>query len=148
MNANIVDEETLFDVYLHGMANEYWVYLENLTFLSFFKLMEVARRTNKSVRRASFSSCPGLLSKLLPRKSPLVAAMKDNQEGRLPRLKKPFSRKVINLTIDKTRNHVQSSTFFLWHQEGYSLVGVVDTRRSHHSVTSKSTTIRKRLTRY
>lgn len=48
----LVLEEVLVNVCLHGMDDEYKVSLENLTFLSFSKLMEAARRTNKSVRRA------------------------------------------------------------------------------------------------
>lgn len=46
-----VDEEVLVNVCLHGMNDEYLVFLENLTFSSFSKLMEAARRTNESVRR-------------------------------------------------------------------------------------------------
>lgn len=44
--SDAVDKETLVDVCLHGMVNEYRVYLENLTFPSFSKLMEAARRNN------------------------------------------------------------------------------------------------------
>lgn len=42
-----VDEEVLVNVGLHGMKNEYRVFLENLMFSSFSKLMEAARRTNE-----------------------------------------------------------------------------------------------------
>lgn len=61
-----VDEETLVNVCLYGMANEYCVYLENLTFPSFSKLMEAARRTNESIRKPSrptTSSYPGAPSR-------------------------------------------------------------------------------------
>lgn len=40
--SDVVNEENLVDIFLHGMANKYRVYLENLTFLSFSKLMEAA----------------------------------------------------------------------------------------------------------
>lgn len=40
--SDVVNEKTLVDIFLHGMANEYWAYLENLTCLSFSKLMEAA----------------------------------------------------------------------------------------------------------
>lgn len=46
-----VDEEVLVNVCLHGMNNEYEVFLETLTFSSFSKLMEAARKTNESIRR-------------------------------------------------------------------------------------------------
>lgn len=46
-----VAEEALFDVCLHGVIQEYHVFLENLSFPSFSKLMDVARRTNESIRR-------------------------------------------------------------------------------------------------
>lgn len=46
-----IDEETMVDVCLHDMANEYRVFLENPSFPSFSKLMEAAKRTNESVRR-------------------------------------------------------------------------------------------------
>lgn len=37
-----VDEEVLVNVRLHGMNDEYRIFLENLTFSSFSKLMEAA----------------------------------------------------------------------------------------------------------
>lgn len=49
--SDVVDQETLVDIFLYGMANEYRVYLEKLIFSSFSKLMKVARITNESVRR-------------------------------------------------------------------------------------------------
>lgn len=51
--SDAVDEEMLVDVCLHGIANEDGVYLENLAFPSFSKLIEAARRTNESVRKPS-----------------------------------------------------------------------------------------------
>lgn len=39
-----VDEEIIVDVSLHGIANEYRIFFENLTFLSFSKLIEAAKR--------------------------------------------------------------------------------------------------------
>lgn len=46
-----VDEEVLVNVCLHGINDEYRVFLENLTFLSFLKLMEASRQANETVRR-------------------------------------------------------------------------------------------------
>lgn len=46
-----VDKEVLVNVCLHGMNDVYRVFLENLTFSSFSKLMEATKRTKKSVRR-------------------------------------------------------------------------------------------------
>lgn len=48
-------KEVLINACLHGMMKEYRTFLENLSFLSFASLMEVARRTNESVRRTSRS---------------------------------------------------------------------------------------------
>lgn len=48
---NAVNKEAMVNVCLHGMANEYRVYLKNLTFLYFSKLMEAARRMKETVRR-------------------------------------------------------------------------------------------------
>lgn len=92
---NVVDEETLVDICLHGMANEYRVYLENLTFLSFSKLMDAARRTNESVRKPSrptisnYSRAP---SRSSLRKRPVIAVVEDSQKSRPPRPKKPSFR--------------------------------------------------------
>lgn len=43
----------LVSICLHGMTEEYRVFLENLSFCSFAKLMEAARSTNESVHRSS-----------------------------------------------------------------------------------------------
>lgn len=70
-SSDAVDEETLVDVYLHGMVNEYPVYLENLTFPSFSKLIEAARRTYESVRkpsRSTINSHSGVTPRSFPRK--------------------------------------------------------------------------------
>lgn len=49
----LVSKEMLVSVCLHGMAEENMLFLENLSFLSFAKLMKAARRTNDSVRKLS-----------------------------------------------------------------------------------------------
>lgn len=41
-----VNEEIMVDVRLHGMADKYRVFLENLKFPPFSKLMDADRRTN------------------------------------------------------------------------------------------------------
>lgn len=46
-----VDEDVLVNVCLHGMSDEYRVFLENLMFSSFSKSMEASRHTNESIRR-------------------------------------------------------------------------------------------------
>lgn len=53
---NPVDEEVLVNMCLHGMNDEYRVFLENLMFSSFSNSMEAARRTNESVRRTPKAS--------------------------------------------------------------------------------------------
>lgn len=49
----LIEEEVLVNVCLHGINDEYRVFLENLTFPSFSKLMEAARQTNEFVGRTS-----------------------------------------------------------------------------------------------
>lgn len=46
----LVTEELLVDVCLHDIMVEYRIYLENMSFCFFSKLMEVARCTNESVK--------------------------------------------------------------------------------------------------
>lgn len=85
----------LVDVCLHGMPNEYRVYLENLTFLSFSKLIEAVRRTNESVRKPSrptINSYSGVAPRSFPIKRPVLAAVEDGQEVRPPKSKKPSFR--------------------------------------------------------
>lgn len=47
-----MDEEMLVDVWLHDTTEEYMVLLENSSFPSFSKLMELVRRTNKWVHKS------------------------------------------------------------------------------------------------
>lgn len=62
-----VAEDVLMDVCPHNMIENYWVYLENLSFSSFLWLMEVLRRVNESVKRtARFSAIIRLMSKKKP----------------------------------------------------------------------------------
>lgn len=58
-----VSEEMLVSVCLHGMIEEYRIFLENLSLPSFAKLVEVARRTSlcKS-SRSSASARPSQAS--------------------------------------------------------------------------------------
>lgn len=53
---NLVGEEVLIDVCLHGAMEEYEIFLENLSIPSFSRFMEVARSRNELVRRTSMSS--------------------------------------------------------------------------------------------
>lgn len=69
---------------LHDMFDEYRVFLENLSFLSFSRLMEAERRTNESVRRTSKSniaSRPGPVTRIPPppRKRLTVVAVEKGQ---------------------------------------------------------------------
>lgn len=73
------DGEVLLNVCLHRILEEFRVLLENLSLSSFSRLMEVARRTNGSVRRtlrSSSTSCPSFMIRLPPRKRPIVALEK------------------------------------------------------------------------
>lgn len=76
-----VDEETRVDFCLHSITSEYFVYLETLTFSSFSKLMEAARRTYESAKkipRPSLASCPKSITRLFPRERLIVAAVEKN----------------------------------------------------------------------
>lgn len=53
---DLVEEEKPVNVCLHGMMEVYKIFLENLSFRSFSKLMEAPERTNESVHRTSRSS--------------------------------------------------------------------------------------------
>lgn len=44
-------EEVFIDVHLYGMLKDYQNSLEDLSFSSFFRLMEVPRRVNELVRK-------------------------------------------------------------------------------------------------
>lgn len=90
--SDAVDEETLVDMCLHGMVNEYRVYLENLTFPSFSRLMETARRTNESFRKPSRSvinTHTSVAPRPFHRKRSMIAAVEDSQGARPPRPKRP-----------------------------------------------------------
>lgn len=68
-----VIEDVLVDICLHGMIEEYHLHLENLSFASFSRLMEAARRKNESVRKiVSYN----LVIRPSLKKMPLVAAVK------------------------------------------------------------------------
>lgn len=93
--SDAVDEETLVDVCLYGMANEYRVYLENLTFPSFSKLMEAARRINESVRKPSrpaIDSLSRISPRSFPRKRLVITTVEEGRAARPPRPKKPSFR--------------------------------------------------------
>lgn len=53
---NQMEKEVLVDICFHSMMEECIIFLENLSFLSYSKLMEAARNTNELVRRTSRSS--------------------------------------------------------------------------------------------
>lgn len=65
-----LDEEMSIDVCLHGMAKEYMVFLENLSFFSLSKLMEAARCTNESMHKSSKFNTSSK-----PNKAPAARAM-------------------------------------------------------------------------
>lgn len=47
-----LEERTLVDICLRGMLEECRIFLENLSFSSFFKLMEATRLTSETICRA------------------------------------------------------------------------------------------------
>lgn len=83
--------------FLHGMLEEYRVFLENLPFPSFSRLRESARRTNESVRRTSKSSSinrPNPLARLASRKRSIIATLEKGKEVRPLSSKRPsFNKK-------------------------------------------------------
>lgn len=70
---------------LHRMINEYPVFLEDLSFPSFFRLVEAARRLNESVKRTlkpSSASHSNLMVRPFRSKRPIVATVENDQETR------------------------------------------------------------------
>lgn len=76
-----VEEEILVDVCLHGMNDEYRVFLENLTFSSFLKLMETARQTNESVRRTPKANRTFPRARPFAKRKQDVSAVEGNQKS-------------------------------------------------------------------
>lgn len=75
----------MFDVWLHGMANEYQAFLENLTLPSFSQLMLDARRMNESAKRPpppSLANHPNPTMNTIFIKRSIVATIKKSQEAR------------------------------------------------------------------
>lgn len=75
-----VNEEVLVNVCLHGMNDEYRVFLENLTFSSFSKLMEKGRPKNESMRRTPKSSSAVPLYMPFQKKRHIVATIESGQK--------------------------------------------------------------------
>lgn len=68
-------EEVLVDVYPQGTKEEYEIFLENLSFPSFSRLMEMARSSNELVRRTSWSSSansPSRMTQFVSKKKKLI----------------------------------------------------------------------------
>lgn len=65
-------KDVLFDVYLHGMMEEYYIHLKNLPFASFSRLMEAATMTNHCIRRIMRSNATVMRNL---KKQPLVVAV-------------------------------------------------------------------------
>lgn len=74
-------EGMLVHVRLHGMLEEYSIFLENLSFYSFPKLMEAARRTNEMVHRAPRPSSTSRSSLNSALKKRLIVVTLDKGEG-------------------------------------------------------------------
>lgn len=75
-------KKVLANACLHGMMKEYRTFLENLSFLSFANLMEVARCTNESVRRTSRSryvAPPSLIAQPSLKKRLITTLEKDKR---------------------------------------------------------------------
>lgn len=72
---NPVEEEILINVCLHGINDEYRVFLEDLTFLSFSKLMKAASQTNELVRRTPKPSRTLPTARLFAKRKQAVSAV-------------------------------------------------------------------------
>lgn len=74
-----MNEEVLVNVCLHDMIEEYRIFLENMSFSSSCKLMELVRRTNESVLRSlKFKTTVGPnqipTGRAVPKKTPIFVA--------------------------------------------------------------------------
>lgn len=76
----------LVNVCSHGMKEECRIFLENLSFSSFCKLMEAARRTSESVQPSSANRSN---SNSLSLKRPLVANLEKGERSKSFNLKEP-----------------------------------------------------------
>lgn len=79
----------MVSVCLHGMSDEYQVFLENLTLSSFSKLMEASRRTNESTRRTPKSNRTVLVARTFRKKRQIVAAVEGSSKEGSSSKKKP-----------------------------------------------------------
>lgn len=103
-HCDLVYEEMLVDVCFHGMVKKYRVFLENLSFSSFPKLIEPRQRSNESVCRSSKfitsvkpSHAP--ISRLEPKKRLIFVALNEAKEVR------PFSSK--RLAFEKRGSNIR-----------------------------------------
>lgn len=75
---NPVDEEVFVNICLQGMLEECCIFLENLSFQSFSRLMEAVKRTNETVTRTTRPnsiSRPSSMIRPPLRKRSIVAAI-------------------------------------------------------------------------
>lgn len=92
-----VDEEVLVNFCLHSIIDEYLVFLNNLPFSSFSKLMEAAKQRNEYLKRTLLPSILHVflnVVKQFPRKRPLWSQSKrSKRQGLLIRRSLPTGRR-------------------------------------------------------
>lgn len=105
-------------VCLHDMAKEHHVFLENLSFSSFYKLMQKTRRKNQSIEKTpkpSLINCPNPMVRQFPRKRPMWPQSKELR-GKAFIIKKPSNKQEY-----RVRGRTRSYTVPLLYQISHTL---------------------------
>lgn len=83
----------------YGMLEESNIFLQNLSFPSDSRLMEVAKHINKSMRRTSkstYMNCSNPLVRQARRRRPVIATLEENKGTRPSSSKRPsFNKKIL-----------------------------------------------------
>lgn len=108
---NLVAEDVSMDICPNGMVEDYWIYLDNLSFSSVSRLMDVTTWTNKLIIMNSRSSS---LIRPTWKKRPMIAVAEKDKAAKASSSKKiPYSKKGTWIprlvTIVKRRGESDSS---------------------------------------
>lgn len=120
------------NVCLHGMLEEYRIFMEKLSFASFSKLMEAAHRTNEPVcRTLRFRSTSYPSSDSLSEKRPIFVAF-ENGKG----LDHPAQRN--QLIIEVSPGSILPCHISWWFDEDHNPFRTMDIRSNYHLARTKS----------
>lgn len=117
-----VTKEVLVDVCLHEMMVEYIIYLENMSFCFFSKLMEAAKCTNESIKETSMFNSLIHYSSLVKStsKKRLIVAAVEKCKLKLPMQRKypiHMGHRQFQASKREVRQFPVLSPFFIWGKE-------------------------------